>query len=172
MPEYWSATVVDQVHCLTVLDRRVAECDEAAAAIHIQAAVQAVLAYVRSYGDRYEAAGIILLAPLGIRIDPPARFPTIGRAGGSRRRERARARRRGLSTSPAWARHHTRSPARWPTPAWRPRAGATGPVRRPICSGRSRARTSTGMIRHHFLVSDVATACWRDLMTRSLWSCH
>lgn len=82
MPEYWSATVVDQVHCLTVLDRRVAECDEAAAAIHIQAAVQAVLAYVRSYGDRYEAAGIILLAPLGIRIDPPARFPTIGRAGG------------------------------------------------------------------------------------------
>ena len=53
-----------------------------AAAIHIHAAVQAVLAYVRAYGDRYEAAGIILLAPLGIRIDPPARFPTIGRAGG------------------------------------------------------------------------------------------
>jgi hypothetical protein len=111
MPEHWSAVVVDQVHCLVVLERRVAQPDDAAA-IHIHAAVQAVLAYVRAYGDRYEAAGIILLAPLGIHIDPPARFPTIGRAGGSRRRERARARRRGLLTSPAWARHHTRSPAR------------------------------------------------------------
>ena len=81
MPEHWSAVVVDQVHCLVVLERRVAQPDDAAA-IHIHAAVQAVLAYVRAYGDRYEAAGIILLAPLGIHIDPPARFPTIGRAGG------------------------------------------------------------------------------------------
>ncbi len=81
MPEHWSA-VVDQVHCLVVLDRRVAQPDDAAA-IHVHAAVQAVLAYVRANGDRYEAAGIIVLAPLGIRIDPPpARFPVIGRAGG------------------------------------------------------------------------------------------
>lgn len=82
MPEHWSAMVVDQVHCLVVLDRRSAGLDDAAA-IHIHAAVQAVLAYVRAMGDRYEAAGIILLAPLGIRIDPPpARFPIIGRADG------------------------------------------------------------------------------------------
>lgn len=171
MPEYWSATVVDQVHCLTVLDRRVAECDEAAAAVHIQAAVQAVLAYVRSYGDRYEAAGIILLAPLGIRIDPPARFPTIGRAGGEQAQG---ARERGAGA------YRHRPPGRDTTPDRR-RAGRRRPGGRELArpgrrAGRSvladPARTSTGMIGHYFLVSDVATACWRDLMTRLLWSCH